>query len=180
MAAVAELVLGGATQVYIRAAQAGWRILREEEKRKIPRTLLSKMVRMKMNNEGVNLKDCPMKTVRIDEDSDCLPLSLIELSHRYSLSLSTHQREVETVVEECWRETWMKKSTIWTQNWLQDDSHKIAQDLYLSRLSTFLPSNQVKLSKCQINLMYFFSAFHSPPNYHSVKQQQATEKHPLN
>ena len=27
MAAVAELVLGGATQVYIRAAQAGWRIL---------------------------------------------------------------------------------------------------------------------------------------------------------
>ena len=91
MAAVAELVLGGATQVYIRAAQAGWRVLNEEEKRTIPRTLLRKMVRMKMNNEGVNLMDYLIKTVRLDEDCDCLPVPLIELSHRYSISLSTHQ-----------------------------------------------------------------------------------------
>ena len=101
MAAVAELVLGGATQVYIMAAQAGWRILREEEKRNIPRTLLRKMVRMKINNEEVNLKDYPIKIVRIDVELNCLPLPLIQLSHRYSISLSTHQRKVETVVGEC-------------------------------------------------------------------------------
>ena len=143
MAAVAELVLGGDTQVYIRAAQAGWRILREEEKRQIPRKLLRKMVRMKLNNEGVNLKVCPMKTVRIDEDSDCLPLPLIQLSHKYSISFSTHQREVETVVEECWREEWMKKSTIQTHDIYQDDSHKIAQDQHWPGFSTFLPPKQV-------------------------------------
>ena len=44
MAAVTQLVGGGATQVYITAAAAGWRILREEEKREIPRNLLKKMV----------------------------------------------------------------------------------------------------------------------------------------
>ena len=143
MAAVAELVLGGATQVYIRAAQAGWRILREEEKRKIPRTLLRKMVRMKMNNEGVNLMDYLIKTVRLDKDCEYLPLPLIELSHRYSLSLSTHQRELETVVEECWREEWRNQYINQTQNLYQDDSHKIAQDQHWSSFSTFLPSNQV-------------------------------------
>ena len=77
MAAVAELVLGGATQVYIRAAQAGWRILREEEKRVLPRTLLRNIVRMKMNNKGVNLMDYTIRTVRIEEVSDCLPLPLL-------------------------------------------------------------------------------------------------------
>ena len=143
MAAVAELVLGGATQVYIRAAQAGWRILREEEKRIIPGTLLRRMVRMKMTNEGVNLMDYPIKTFRIEEDCDCLPFPLIELSHRYSISLSTHQREVETVVEECWREEWRNQSTIQTHDFSQDDSHKIAQDQHLPGFSTFLPSNQV-------------------------------------
>ena len=135
MAAVAELVQGGATQVYIRAAQAGWRILREEEKRKIPRTLLRKMVRMKMNNERVNLKDYPMKTMGMYEDSDCFPLPLIELSHRHSISLSTHQREVETVVEECLR--------IKTHVQYQDDTHKIAQEQHWQEFSPFLPSKQV-------------------------------------
>ena len=143
MAAVAELVQGGATQVYIRAAQAGWRILREEEKREIPKTLLRKMVRMKMNNEGVNLKDYPMKTMRMYEDSERFPLLLIELSHRYSISLSTHQREVETVVEECWREEWRKQSDFQTNDFHQDDLHKIAQDQHWSRFSTFLPSKEV-------------------------------------
>ena len=144
MAAVAELLLGGATQVYIRAAQVGGRILKEEEKRIIPRTLLRKMVRMKMNNEGVNLMDYLIKTVRLDKDCDCLPLPLIELSHRYSISLSTHQREVETVVEECWREEWRNQSTILqTQDFYQDDSHKIAQDQHWPGFSTFLPSKQV-------------------------------------
>ena len=143
MAAVAELVLGGATQVYIRAAQAGWRVLNEEEKRMIPRALLRKMIRMKMNNKGVNLLDYLIKTVRLDKDCDCLPLPLIELSHRYSISLSTHQREVETVVEECWREEWRNKSTIQTHDFYQDDSHKIAQDQHWPGFSTFLPSKQV-------------------------------------
>ena len=68
MAAVAELVLGGATQVYIRAAQVGWRILREEEKREIPRVLLRKMIRMKMINEGVNLTNCAGEKVKNYED----------------------------------------------------------------------------------------------------------------
>ena len=143
MAAVAELLLGGATQVYIRAAHEGWRLLRVEEKRDIPRKLLKKMVRMKLNNEGVNLKVYPIRTVRIDDELDCLPLPLIELSHRYSLSLSTHQREVETVVEECWREEWRNQSTIQTHNFYQDDSHKIAQDQHWPGFSTFLPSKQV-------------------------------------
>jgi hypothetical protein len=72
----------------IRAAQAGCRIGGEEEKREIPRTLLMKMVRMKVNNEGVNLKKYPV-TIKMDEDLDCLPLPLIELSHRYNIFLST-------------------------------------------------------------------------------------------
>ena len=109
----------------------------------IPRILLRKMVRMKTNSEGVNLKDYPIKTVRIDEELECLPLPLIELSHRYSISLSTHQREVEAVVEECWREEWRNQSTIQTQNLYQDDSHKIAQDQHWPGFSTFLPSKHV-------------------------------------
>ena len=143
MAAVAELVQGGATQVYIRAAQAGWRILREEEKRMIPRTLLRKMVRMKMNNEGVNLMDYPIRTEQNNKDSDCLPLPLIELSHGYSISLSTHQREVETVVEECWVEEWRSRLNIQTYDLHEDDLHKVAQDLHQSRLLTFRPNNEV-------------------------------------
>ena len=39
---------------------------------------------MKLNNEGVYLKDYSIKTVRIDDELDCLPLSLMELSHRYT------------------------------------------------------------------------------------------------
>ena len=103
----------------IRATQARWRVLREEEKREIPRVLLRKMIRMKMINEGVNLTNCAGKKVKNYED--CLPLPLIELSHRYSISLSTHQGDVETVVEEEWR----KQSTIQTHDLYQDDSHKV-------------------------------------------------------
>ena len=112
MAAVTQLVGGGATQVYIRAAAAGWRILREEEKREIPRNLLRKMVRMQLNNEGVNLSVYPKNSVNNNPDLDNLPLPLIQLSHKYSLSLSTHMREVEGVVEELWREEWRKQSSI--------------------------------------------------------------------
>ena len=98
--------------------------------------------RMKMNNKGVNLKKYPI-TMKMDEDLDCRPLSLIELSHSYSISLSTHQREGETVVEECLREEWRNPSPIQTKNLYQYDSHKIAQDQHWSRFSSFLPSNQV-------------------------------------
>ena len=98
--------------------------------------------RMKMNNKGVNLKKYPI-TMKMDEDLDCRPLSLIELSHSYSISLSTHQREGETVVEECLREEWRKHSTIQAKNLYQDDSHKIPQDCYQSRFPTFLFFNQV-------------------------------------
>ena len=96
--------------------------------------------RMKMNNKGVNLKKYPI-TMKMDEDLDCRPLSLIELSQSYSISLSTHQREVETVAEECWREEWRNQSTVWTHNLYKDDSYKIAQDQ--SKFSAFLLFNQV-------------------------------------
>ena len=44
------------------------------------------------------------------------------------ISLCTHQREVETVVEECWREEWRSQSTIPTHDFYQNDSYKITQD----------------------------------------------------
>ena len=62
----------------------------------------------------------------------CLPLPLIYLSNRYSVSLSIHQREVEAVVEECWREEWKKQSNIQQQ------------DQSTARFSTFQPSKQVR------------------------------------
>ena len=114
----------GATQVYIRAAAAGWRILREEEIREIPRNLLRKMVRMKMNNEGVNLSDYPLNSTSNKSDLENLPLLLIQLSHKYSLSLSTHMREVEGVVEELWREDCRKQSIIQPKDPHPDGFHK--------------------------------------------------------
>ena len=66
LAAVDELVVGGATQVYIRAAGCGWRVQEEEagkNSQEIPRNLLMKMVRMKIKTEGVKLVDYPFQTV---------------------------------------------------------------------------------------------------------------------
>ena len=75
--------MGGATQVYIRAASLNWQILEEKDKREIPKNLLRKMVKMKIKTEGVKIIDSPPRHHR-----DVLPLSLVYLSHRYSLSLN--------------------------------------------------------------------------------------------
>ena len=67
---------------------------------------------MKIRTEGVNLSDYPLNSGSNKSDLDTLPLLLIQLSHKYSLSLSTHMREVEGVVEELWREDCRKHSSI--------------------------------------------------------------------
>ena len=66
LAAVAELVVGGATQVYIRAAGCGWRVQEEEagkSRQEIPANLLMQMLKMKMKTEGVNLVEYPFQNV---------------------------------------------------------------------------------------------------------------------
>ena len=140
MAAVAELVGGGATQVYIMAATMGWRILREEEKRKIPRNLLRKMIRMKINNDRVNLNDYSMNKVRTISEQDLLPLPLVQLCHKYSLSLSTCMRELEAVLGELWKEELSYPTFI--QNNYEHHFLKTDQDQVLPRFSTFLSVTQ--------------------------------------
>ena len=71
---------------------------------------MRKMVRMKIRTEEVELTKYPLLIMRIYEDPDNLPLPLIQLSHKYSLSLYTYMREVEVVVEELWREEWRSQS----------------------------------------------------------------------
>ena len=140
MAAVGELVGGGATQVYIMAATMGWRILREEEKRKIPRNLLRKMIRMKISNDRVNLNEYSMNKVRTISEQDLLPLPLVQLCHKYSLSLSTYMREVEVVLEELWWEELSKPTSI--QNNYEQHVLKTDQTQVLPRFSTFLSVTQ--------------------------------------
>jgi len=103
LAAVAELLEGGGTQVYILAAQMNWRILKQEEKRKLPKSLLTEMIRMMIMREKLNLS-----CFRISKD--CLPLPLILASHRYSLQLSTHQQDVEKILFEEWKKIHLSKS----------------------------------------------------------------------
>jgi len=140
MAAVAELVGGGATQVYIMAATMDWRILREEEKRKIPRNLLRKMIRMKLNNDRVNLSEYSLNKLRTISEHDLLPLPLIQLSHKYSLSLSTFMREVEAVLGELWKEE--LNNPICIQNNYEHHDIGTSQDKVLPRFSTFLSVTQ--------------------------------------
>merc|ERR1711923_437342 len=53
------------------------------------------MIRMMIMREKLNLSCFPIS-------KDCLPLPLILACHRYSLQLSTHQRDVEKILfEEC-------------------------------------------------------------------------------
>ena len=155
MMAVAELVGGGATQVYIRAASLGWKILKEEEKRKIPRNLLRKIIRMKMNNDRVILRDHSINKVRTYSYHDWLPLSLIQLSHKYSMSLSTHMREVEGVLEELWKEEFSNNVAI-QKNDQHDILLKSVQNQVLPRFSTFLPRNQPR-TKSNCNQVYKIS-----------------------
>jgi len=139
LAAVAELLVGGATQVYIRAAGCGWRVQEEEagkSRQEIPANLLMQMLKMKMKTEGVNLVEYPFQNLGY------LPLPLIYLSNRYSVSLSVNQREVEAVVEECWREELRKKSNIEPQDLYGNFSHKTFKDNSTPRFSTFQPPKQ--------------------------------------
>ena len=86
---MADLVLGGATQVYIRAASLHWKILDEKEMRIIPVNLLRKMIKMKIKTEGIKLVEYPP-----NQHKDILPLNLVYLCHRFSLCLSTKQQEL--------------------------------------------------------------------------------------
>ena len=117
--AVSDLVMGGATQVYIRAASLHWRILQDADKRIIPKNLLRKMVRMKVKTEGVKLADYPPNQHR-----DILPLNLVYLSHRYSLCLNTQQEDIEVVVDEIWKEEWERQFSIQPESPYENYSHK--------------------------------------------------------
>ena len=165
MAAVAELVGGGATQVYIMAATMGWRILREEEKRKIPRNLLRKMIRMKINNDRVNLSEYSMNKVRTISEQDLLPLPLVQLCHKYSLSLSTYMREVEAVLGELWKEELSNPTSI--QNNYVHHFLKTDQDQVLPRFSTFLSVTQPQ-QRSRLSIKSSFpqsSSHYEIPNY---------------
>ena len=90
-----------------------------KDKREIPKNLLRKMVKMKIKTEGVKIIDSPPRHHR-----DVLPLSLVYLSHRYSLSLNTQQESVEVVIEEIWKEEWEKQFSIQAETPYENFSHK--------------------------------------------------------
>ena len=118
--AVGDLVVGGATQVYIRAAALKWQMLEENKKRDIPKNLLKKMVRMKIKTEDIRLTEYSPKQQR-----NLLPLVLAYLSHRYSLSLNTFQENIEIVLEELWKEEWEKQCSIQPESPYENfSSHK--------------------------------------------------------
>ena len=131
---MSDLVTGGATQVYIRAASLHWRILEDADKRIIPKNLLRKMVRMKVKTEGIKLTDYPPNQHR-----DILPLSLVYLSHRYSLCLNTQQEDIEVVVDEIWKEEWERQFSIQPESPYENYSHKSP-----SLFSTFQNSRLVR------------------------------------
>lgn len=116
--AVGDLVVGGATQVYIRAAALKWQMLEESKKRDIPKNLLKKMVRMKIKTEDIRLTEYSPKKQRF------LPLVLVYLSHRYSLCLNTFQENIEIVLEEIWKEEWEKQNSIQPESPYENLSHK--------------------------------------------------------
>ena len=116
--AVGDLVVGGATQVYIRAAALKWQMLEETKKRDIPKNLLKKMVRMKIKTEDIRLTEYSQKKQRF------LPLVLVYLSHRYSLCLNTFQESIEIVLEEIWKEEWEKQNSIQPESPYENLSHK--------------------------------------------------------
>ena len=94
--------------MYIRAASLHWRIMDEKDKRIIPKSLLRKMLRMKLKTDGIRLLEYSPPA----QHKDILPLTLVYLSHRYSLSLNTQQQDIEAVLEELWREEWDQQFSI--------------------------------------------------------------------
>lgn len=160
--AVTDLVMGGATQVYIRAASLNWQILEEKDKREIPKNLLRKMVKMKIKTEGVKIIDSPPRHHR-----DVLPLSLVYLSHRYSLSLNTQQENVEVVIEEIWKEEWEKQFSIQAETPYENFSHKSP-----SLFSTFHQHSRLNTSACPRSVSAQFSTAHnSQQPMHNFVQQ---------
>ena len=132
--AVTDLVIGGATQVYIRAASLHWQVLKNEEKRDLPKNLLRKMLKMKIQSDGVSLADySPLP------HKDIIPLSLVYMSHRYSLSLTTHQDNIEKVIEELWREELDKELSIQAESPYENFEQKTP-----SLFSTFQHSRLVR------------------------------------
>ena len=170
MAGVSELVGGGATQVYIMAATMGWRILREEEKRKIPRNLLRKMIRMKINNERVNLSEYPLDTRRNYSDQDFIPLPLVHLSHKYSLSFTTFMKEVEVVVEELWKDLSEISTHVLNKRCQEEQLPRFSTFLNVNKLTKEPNCNQVlKLSSKSSNSISPITCSQTSPYYESSK-----------
>ena len=92
------------------------------------------MVRMKVKTEGIKLTDYPPNQHR-----DILPLSLVYLSHRYSLCLNTQQEDIEVVVDEIWKEEWERQFSIQPESPYENYSHKSP-----SLFSTFQNSRLVR------------------------------------
>lgn len=95
--AVKELREGGATQVYIMAAGASPEPF---SPRRVPRSLLIKMVRLRLRNEGIHLTDITPAR------DNYLPLALVHLAYRYSCLLKVPQADMEVVLLEEWRAAW--------------------------------------------------------------------------
>merc|ERR1712130_66107 len=146
--AVADLVLGGATQVYIRAASLHWKILDEKEIRIIPANLLRKMIKMKIKTEGIRLVEFTP-----NQHKDILPLNLVYLCHRFSLCLSTQQQDIEAVVEELWKEEWENQFSIQQESAYENFSTKSP-----SLFSTFQHPSRLSTTACPRSVSAQFSS----------------------
>ena len=126
-----------------------------------------------MNNEGVNLSDYPLNSASNKSDLENLPLLLIQLSHKYSLSLSTHMREVEGVVEELWREDCRKQSIIQPKDPHPDGFHK---PLSYKTQPSCLPSFQVFKISSGLDRDFSFqsSTVHPVPVYGHTAYQSGS------
>ncbi|XP_023341248.1 uncharacterized protein LOC111711194 [Eurytemora carolleeae] len=92
-AAVKDLQETGATKVYIMAAACPISLATP---RRIPLSLLTKMIRIRMRNEGFNLSEfTPRK-------ENLLPLGLVHLAFRYSCIMKVPMVDVEEVIMNEW------------------------------------------------------------------------------
>merc|ERR1719206_125384 len=105
-----------------------------------------------------------MKKVRTISEQDLLPLPLVQLSHKYSLSLSTYMREVEAVLGDLWKEELGNHMLVKNVAPYQDCSARNSQDQILPRFSTFLNINKLtKEPSCsQVHKISYKSSRSSP------------------
>ena len=105
-----------------------------------------------------------MNKVRTFSEQDLLPLPLVQLSHKYSLSLSTYMREVEAVLGDLWKEELGNHMIVQNVDPYQDCSPRNSQDQILPRFSTFLNINKLtKEPSCsQVHKISYKSSRSSP------------------